>query len=324
MTPGNRNLITDVPGLFVGNASDGILKSGTTVLAGSSPFAASVHVMGGAPGTRETDLLAPGTLVGEVDAIVLSGGSAFGLSAADGVMAVLRRAGRGLEVGGHRVPIVPGAIIFDLLAGGDHGWTDTPYPHLGRKAMEAAAEDFDLGSIGAGTGAMAGRLKGGLGSASARVGEATVGALVVANPVGGVAHPETGQFWAAPFELGGEFGGRGPAPDARTDPREPLAGGATTIAVVATDAALGKAECKRLAGMAHAGIARAILPSHTPFDGDLVFGVSTGTGAAPDAAGLAALGHAAATCLARAIARSVFEAAAAFGDPYPVWNDAFG
>lgn len=319
LSPGPLNLITDVPGLAVGQAEDATLKSGVTVLLSEQPMVAGYHVMGGAPGTRETDLLRPDTLVEAVDALVLSGGSAFGLAAAEGVMEGLRQRGRGFAVGPHRVPIVPAAILFDLGAGGDHGWTANPYPALGRRALDSAASSFALGSVGAGTGATAGRLKGGIGSASARIGDLTVGALVAANPVGGVAHPETGQFWAAPFEEAGEFGGRGAPGEARIDPTCAMAGGHTTIAIVATDARLTKAQATRLAIAAHDGMARAILPSHTPFDGDLVFSAATGRQAAPDPAGLLMLGHAAATCLARAIARAVYEATPAPGDRWPCW-----
>ncbi len=166
MTPGPRNLITDVAGLRVGNAADPVLKSGVTVLTADQPFVASVHVMGGAPGTRETDLLAPDKSVQAVDALVLSGGSAYGLDACSGVVEGLRAAGRGFRVGPAVVPIVPGAIVFDLLNGGDKGWTVNPYAELGRRALEGAAADFALGTAGAGTGALAAMQKGGLGSAS--------------------------------------------------------------------------------------------------------------------------------------------------------------
>ena len=327
MTPGKRNLITDVAGLAVGNSSSTALKSGVTVLTAATPFTASVHVMGGAPGTRETDLLAPDKMVSEVDALVLSGGSAFGLAAADGVSMALKRAGRGHEAAGYRVPIVPAAILFDLAAGGDHGWSENPYPALGEAAFEAASEDFDIGSVGAGTGATTATLKGGLGSASAVLASGvTVGALVAANPVGDVLHGSGPAFLAAPFEVGAEFGGQtatgsiGPmrtkfAPSAQT---------ATTIAIVATDAALDKAACLRLATTAHDGIARAIVPSHTPFDGDLVFAASTGQRPPPSPTDLLEIGHAAAICLSRAIARGVHAATPAEGDDKPAWRHRYG
>ncbi len=310
MRPGPLNLITDVPGLRVGNAQDAALRSGVTVLTAERPFTAAVHVMGGAPGTRETDLLAPDKLVDHVDALFLSGGSAFGLDAGTGIMAGLRDMGRGFAVGPVRVPIVPGAILFDLLNGGEKHWDDSPYPALGRAALVAAGTDFALGTAGAGFGAMTGTLKGGLGSASCVLPSGiTVGALVAVNALGSATVGETGQFWAAPWEEGDEFGGLGPAPMQRHDapiPRKRM-GEATTIAIVATDAALTKSQAQRMAVAAHDGMARALVPSHTPLDGDLVFSVSTGGHAMVDPlTDTFQIGHAAATCLARAIARAVF------------------
>lgn len=326
MKPGTRNLITDVAGLRVGNAGDGDLRSGSTVLTADKPFAASVHVMGGAPGSRETDLLAPDKLVEGVDAVFLSGGSAFGLSAGDGVMEGLRAIGRGFTVGDVRVPIVPGAIVFDLLNGGDKAWRQNPYPALGRAALDAAASDFSIGSAGAGIGAMTGRLKGGLGSASAVLDSGiTVGALVVVNALGSATVGDGRHFWAAPWEMDGEFGGLGPAqqhmPQTEPVPEKRL-GEATTIAIVATDAALSKPALKRLATVAHDGMARALVPSHTPLDGDLIFAVSTGARQMQDPlADQFGLGHAAASCLARAIARGVHAATSAPGDLQPCWGD---
>lgn len=326
MKPGRRNLITDVAGLRVGNASDAALRSGVTVLVGDAPFAASVHVMGGAPGTRETDLLAPDKLVPAVDALVLSGGSAFGLAACDGVMAALHAAGRGFAVGAARVPIVPGAIVFDLLTGGDKNWAQNPYPALGQSACDAAAAQFEIGSHGAGTGALTGNLKGGLGSASAVLENgATVGALVVVNALGQATVGETRYFWAAPWELEGEFGGLG-LPAAFPAAHEPAPmkrmGEATTIAVVATDAALDKAQLQRMAVAAHDGMARALVPSHTPLDGDLVFAASTGARPLADpVADPFLLGHAAAATLARAIARAVHAARPSAGDRQTCWSD---
>lgn len=327
MQPGPRNLITDVAGLRVGNASDDVLKSGTTVLVGDAPLTASVSVMGGAPGTRETDLLDPDRTAPAVDALVLSGGSAFGLAAAQGVMDDLAKAGRGFAVGTARVPIVPAAILFDLVNGGQKDWTDNPYPALGRKALSAASETFALGSAGAGTGASTMMLKGGLGSASCKLETGvTVGALVAANPVGCVTTPGERHFWAAPFELNGEFGGLGPDPSPA--PRDlsvsrkaaMVAGTNTTIAIVATDASLDKAQCKRLATAAQDGLARAIVPSHGPMDGDLVFAASTGRHAltVPDR-DMHLLCHAAAVTLSRAIARAIFEASEAPHDAIPTW-----
>ena len=325
MIPGPRNLITDVPGLWVGQAQDAVLKSGVTVLTADAPFVASVAVMGGAPGTRETDLLAPDKMVPAVDALCLAGGSAFGLAAAQGVMEALHDAGRGFAVHSARIPIVPAAIVFDLLNGGDKSWTGNPYPALGRAALAAAGPGFALGSAGAGTGAQTAMHKGGTGSASLILpGGATVGALVVANPLGSVTTPSGRHFWAAPFEIGTEFGGLGPDPAPGLQPlpasRKAAAmtpQGNTTIAIVATDAALDKAACQRLAWAAHDGIARAIVPAHSPHDGDLVFAAATGARPAPAPGDWPVLCHAAALCLSRAIARAVWEATPAPGDLLP-------
>ena len=348
---GPRNLITDVPGLRVGNAQDDRVKSGTTVLTAERPFAASVDVSGGAPGTRETDCLAPEQIVQRVDALVLSGGSAFGLDAASAVANELRRAGRGFPVGPVRVPIVPAAILFDLLNGGRTDWIDNLYYALGREAFGAAAETFALGSAGAGTGATTANLKGGLGSASFVLpGGATVGALVAANPHGSAVAGEGGHFLAAAHEVGDEFGGLGVAPDldplllgrneklaawerlhgAGEGAGEGAAAGVpphmnTTIAIVATDARLDKPQLKRLAVAAQDGMARALAPSHTPFDGDLVFALSTGERPLADPVGEPMLlGHVASLCLARAIARGVHRASARPGDTLPSWYARFG
>ncbi|ASJ76432.1 P1 family peptidase [Granulosicoccus antarcticus] len=344
---GPRNLITDIPGLRVGNASDAQIKSGVTVLTSEQPFIASVDIMGGAPGTRETDCLAPDKLVEEVDALVLSGGSALGLDAASGVVAALRESGRGFNVGPVRVPIVPAAIIFDLLNGGQSDWLYNPYQALGRQALAAAGEGFALGSAGAGVGATTAVLKGGLGSASIVMPDGTlVGALVVVNPHGSVVTPGGKAFWAAPFEMHGEFGGCGQpmAPDPFLIPRNdklrayeamrglpggssgsPPAGMNTTIAIVATNAVMNKAQLLRMAVAAQDGMARAIVPSHTPFDGDLVFALSTcGVPMQAPVEDAMRLGHAAAVCLSRAIARAVYLAESAPGDTLPSWQDKFG
>ncbi len=333
MRPGKRNLITDIAGLLVGNAQDHALKSGTTVLTAKQPFVASCFVMGGAPGSRDTDLLEPDKTVEAVDALVLSGGSAFGLDAASGVTDGLRAAGRGFAVGPFNVPIVPAAIVFDLMNGGEKDWGENPYRALGRDALANAGPDFPLGTSGAGTGATTGTLKGGLGSASLVLPSGhTVGALVVANAVGGVTVGDTPHFWAAPFEVDGEFGGRGPCPhpdplaiprSEKTDALKTQAN--TTIAIVATDASLSKAGCKRLAVVAHDGLARAIVPAHTPYDGDLVFALSTNEKPLSDpAVDAVLLGYAAAHCLARAVARAVYNAAPAPGDVLPTWSRKWG
>ncbi|MEP2435662.1 MAG: P1 family peptidase [Roseibium sp.] len=332
--PGPRNLITDVPGLKVGHACNPELKSGATVLFPDEPAVTSVAIHGGAPGTREIALLEPEQTVNAVDAVVLAGGSAFGLDAGAGVQGRLAELGYGFAVGPVRVPIVPTAILFDLLNGGDKGWgSAAPYRDLGRAALDNAGLGFALGTIGAGTGATTANLKGGLGSASIVLDNGiTVGALVAVNALGRATIGETGHFWAAPFEQGLEFGGLGlpsPLPANAVDVKTKLdglkAGANTTIAAVATDAVLTKSEAKRLAVMAHDGLARALWPAHTPLDGDLVFAMSTGRQPMERALeDMVQIGAAAASCLARAIARGIYYAEAAEGDPVPTWRDTFG
>lgn len=331
MKPGPKNRITDVAGLKVGNATDHALRSGVTVVLCDEPAVAAVQVLGGAPGTRETDLLEPHNTVQTVDALVLSGGSAFGLDAASGVQAGLREAGRGFAVGPFRVPIVPAAILFDLMNGGDKDWGRyPPYRELGYTALAEAAEDFETGSAGAGTGALTATFKGGLGSASIVLETGfTVGALVAVNALGSATVGDTRHFWAAPFEEAEEFGGLGlpfPFPaDARIPrtkmSRRPTGTENTTIAVIATDAVLSKAEAKRLAIAAHDGFARALWPAHTPLDGDLVFALATGkSGRVPAPEDFIALCAAAASTMARAIARGVHDATPMPGDVMPSWS----
>lgn len=323
--PGPLNLITDVPGLRVGNATNESVRSGVTVLLVDGFWAAAVDVRGGGPGTRETEVLAAENLVGHAHAIVLSGGSVFGLAAADGVTAALSAQGQGLRLtaGSPAIPIVPAAVLHDLGNGGDKAWgLEPPYRRLGIEAVGAAAPGFELGLVGAGRGARAGLLPGGLGSASIDLGHGLrVGALVAANPVGSVQMPDQRTFWAWPYELNQEFGGHRPAPtlppcsdpvpdDTRLAALGRLQAGAnTTIAVVACNADLSSAECKRVAMMAHDGMARAVRPAHTPFDGDTVFALASkqldlGEGLARQAQ-IGRIGSAAADCLARAIARAV-------------------
>jgi D-aminopeptidase len=266
--------------------------------------------------------------VQEVDALVLAGGSAFGLDACSGVMEGLRAAGRGFAVGDQRVPIVPGAILFDLLNGGEKRWAANPYAALGRRAFEKAGPEFSLGSAGAGYGAMTGRWKGGVGSASAvLVSGVTVGALVAVNALGSVTVGEGPQFWAAPWELSGEFGGLGQAavfPASDEPPVRKRLGEATTLAIVATDARMSRVQALRMATAAQDGMARAIVPSHTPLDGDLVFAAATGVRDLADPlADSFAIGHAAACCLARAIARAVYLAQPQPGDLQPAWAARF-
>ena len=329
MRPGPTNSITDVTGLLVGHGTDQTLKSGATVLLADAPFTASVAVMGGAPGTRETDLLHPDKSVAQVDALVLSGGSAYGLDACSGVVDGLRAQGRGYVVGSAVIPLVPGAIVFDLLSGGAQDWTDNPYRDLGRAAFDTAGTNVAQGSVGAGTGAMTAMMKGGLGTASFLLPSGhMVGTLVAANPMGSVTTPGERHFWAAPFEIDGEFGGLGP------DTRAGLGTGLhslkvqamreranTTIAIVATDAALTKAECQRIAWAAHDGIGRACVPAHSPSDGDLVFAAAHGEKPLSGPQDLAMIGHAASLCLSRAIARGVYHAAGHPNDLLPTWSD---
>ena len=329
MQAGPKNLITDVAGLRVGQAQHAGLRSGCTVLTADHPFTAAVHIMGGAPGTRETDLLAPDKLVQQVDALVLSGGSAFGLDTCSGVADVLRAQGRGFAVDDQHVPIVPGAILFDLLNGGDKTWARNPYYALGQQAFLAATEDFTLGTAGAGFGAATGYWKGGLGSASLVLPSGlTVGALVAVNASGAVTVNDGAHFWAAAWERNAEFGGLGPCPQL-ANPGAPLPhkrmGEATTIAIVATDATLTQAQAQRMATAAHDGMARAIVPSHTPLDGDLIFAAATGEKPLVEPlTDTFQLGHAAATCLARAIARAIYEATPMAGDLQPCYRQRHG
>lgn len=331
MRPGPLNLITDVGGLTVGNAADATLKSGVTVVLCDPPAIAAVQVLGGAPGTRETDLLEPHNAVQTVDALVLSGGSAFGLDAASGVQAALREMGRGFAVGPLRVPIVPAAILFDLINGGNKDWGRyPPYRDLGYAAVEAASRNFATGTAGAGTGALTATFKGGLGSASMALPNGiTIGALVAVNALGSATIGDTGHFWAAPFEENMEFGGLGmpyPFPHNARDLRikfreQKIEAQNTTIALIATDAVLSKAEAKRLAISAHDGFSRALWPSHTPLDGDLVFALATGaSGKTVSVQDFIDLGAAATSTMARAIARGVYAASPAEGDLLPTWQ----
>jgi len=329
-----NNLITDISGVRVGHADDARLASGVTAIVFDRPVVAAVDVRGGGPGTRESAALDPANTVEGIDAIALGGGSAFGLDAAGGIQGLLAEQGRGFAVRDALIPIVPGAIIFDLLNGGDKAWGRfAPYRDLGYAAASAAAADFALGSVGAGLGATTATLKGGVGSASA-VTQAgvTVGALAVVNAVGSVTVGDGPWFWAAPFEVNGEFGGRGlPARFTPDMLAARLKGGPaaqasenTTLVVVATDAALNKPQAKRLAMIAQTGMARAIYPVHAPLDGDVVFAAATGQKPVDPLYGLTELGMVAANVVARAIARSVFTATALpFPGALPSWQDRF-
>ena len=330
-----KNLLTDIAGVRVGHADDAALASGVTAIVFDSPAVASIDVRGGGPGTREDAALKPESTVEAIDAIALSGGSALGLDAAGGVQAWLAEQGRGLRIREAVIPIVPGAICFDLLNGGNKAWGRfPPYRDLGYAAARAASADFALGSVGAGLGATTANFKGGLGSASAQTeGGVMVGALAVVNAVGSVTVGDGPWFWAAPFETGDEFGGRG-LPNSFTPDllRARLKGGPeatpsenTTLVVVVTDAVLTKPQAKRLAMIAHTGMARAIYPVHAPLDGDVVFAAATGKKPIDPLFGLTELGMVAANTVARAIARGVHCATALpFLGALPAWGDRFG
>ncbi len=324
---GKYNLITDVDGIRVGNADDARLLSGVSVIVPPAGTLAGVDVRGGGPATRETDALSPDCLVEEIHGLVLSGGSVFGLAAADGVITGLAAQGTGFSFGvqPHPCPVVPSACLFDLTNGGDKAWGDAaPYRALGAQALSVADEHFALGNQGAGMGALAGNLKGGLGSASALFNGFTIGALAAVNSFGSAVVPGTSALWASPYVMGDEFPATsvphathehidvGTKAEINSDAARP--GANTTLCVVATDAALTKAQAQRLAIMAQDGLARALRPVHTPFDGDSVFALATGgVRGEVDAASLMRLGAVAADCLARAIARGVWEARAIGG-----------
>jgi len=311
---GPRNAITDVDGIRVGNHADAGMRSGVTVILPDTPCVAAADIRGGAPGTRETDLLDPANSVEVIHGLVFSGGSAFGLDAAAGAVSWLAVQGRGLEVRGVRVPIVPAAIIFDAPAGGRQDWhDDPPYRRMATAACEAAGLDVAQGNVGAGLGATAGPLKGGLGTASCLVDGYQVGALAISNPFGSTVAADSGVFWAGPLEMDGELGVQPDLPRLRPEERgyEPFgeAAGNTTLVAVATNAKLSKAQAQRVAIMAQDGFARAIRPVHSPFDGDSVFVLATGTAQQPvDPPTLSSLGMAAADAVARAIAKGVYNA----------------
>ncbi|MGF1455735.1 MAG: P1 family peptidase [Alphaproteobacteria bacterium] len=324
-SPGTRNLITDVDGVKVGQAHDTAIRTGVTVIRPDRPAVAGVHIRGGGPGTRETDLLDPANLVERVDAIVFSGGSVYGLEAASGVTAWLGAQGAGFPIPGSPLsaPIVPAAILFDLNNGGDKGWGEQPpYDRLGRAAVAATGADVALGNTGAGYGARAGAYKGGTGSASYVTEDGLqVGAIVAVNAFGSPVVPGTRRLWAARFAWGTEMGDWDPGTDRPTaadwpaDTKTALApapssthGTSTTLGVVATNVSLNKAQTQRLAIMAEDGFARAIRPIHTPFDGDVLFALSTERRPLDDSFTLARLGTLAADCVTRAIGRAIYEA----------------
>ena len=329
------NLITDVAGISVGQHHDASRATGVTVVLVDEPNTASVVIRGGAPGSRDTAFLEPEMSATGVNAFVLSGGSAIGLDAAGGVMAVLRSRGIGFRIGTALVPLVSQAIVFDLLNGGDKDWGAEPfYWHLGKRAVEAAGRGaFALGTAGGGFGATTATFKGGTGSASQVTASGfTVGAIAIVNAVGTATIGDGPHFWAAGVERNREFGGLGMpahlhAADLALRTKGARPPPSTTIAVIATDAMLTKAQVKRLAIMADDGLARAIRPAHAPMDGDTVFACATQRRPlSPDfeAPLLTELGMAAGDCIARAIARGVYEATALpFANALPAWRDRF-
>jgi L-aminopeptidase/D-esterase-like protein len=330
-----KNLLTDIPGVRVGHADDHKLGSGVTAIIFDKPAVAAVDVRGGGPGTREESVLRPESTVDAINGLALAGGSAFGLDAAGGVQAWLAEQGHGFKVRDAVIPIVPAAICFDLLNGGDKAWGRfPPYRDLGYAAAAAAGDDFALGSVGAGLGATTATLKGGLGSASAKTTSGvTVAALAVVNAVGSVTVGDGPWFWAAPFEVSNEYGGRG-LPQSFTPDMLALRikGGTaattsenTTLAIVVTDAVLTKPQAKRLAMIAQTGMARAIYPVHAPLDGDVVFAAATCGKPIDPVLGLTELGLEAANVLTRAIARAVYQASRLpYPGALPAWKDRFG
>ncbi|ADM09656.1 hypothetical protein PB2503_08004 [Parvularcula bermudensis HTCC2503] len=318
------NDLGDIPGLTVGQAACSTAETGVTVIVADSPAIAAVDIRGGGPGTRETDALGLSRLVGQVDAIVLAGGSVYGLAAADRVCTLMGKEGRGVGLTGRddipKSPIVPAAILWDLDRGDKRWGAEPPYRDLAEAAYRSRSTSINLGAVGAGKGAMAGAHKGGVGSASAAIAGGRVAALIAVNSFGSPYVPGTPHFWAAPFEQGAEFGGRGVGPhtgiaDFPPDTAMAAMAGArrnTTIGVVATDIPLTRAQAARLAIMAQTGMARALRPVHAPTDGDILFVLSTGKGPAPDTEAaqlrLLTLGTAAADVVARAIARGVYAA----------------
>jgi L-aminopeptidase/D-esterase-like protein len=330
-----KNLLTDIAGVRVGHADDAALASGATAVIFDKPAVAAIDMRGGGPGTREAALLDLANTVERIDAIALAGGSAFGLETGAGMQAWLAERGRGFAVRDAIIPIVPGAIVFDLLNGGNKGWGRfAPYRDLGYAAAAAASTDFALGSAGAGLGATTANFKGGIGSASAATPDGVrVAALAVVNAVGSATVGDGPWFWAAPFEMDGEYGARGMPPSFTPEMLAMRIKGGdaatavenTTLAVVVTDAVLTKPQAKRLAMIAQTGFARAIYPVHAPLDGDVVFAAATCEKPVEPLVGLTELGMVAANVVARSIARGVYAAAALpFADALPAWKDRFG
>lgn len=309
----------DIPGIRVGHEQDAEAGTGCTVVVCEEGAVAGVDVRGGAPGTRETDLLDPSNLVGQIHAVVLSGGSAFGLDAASGVMELLEERGIGFDVGVTRVPIVCAAVLFDLACG---DWRVRPDSAMGRRAAESALDPSYTplrGSVGAGTGATVGKfhgmdyaMRGGIGAHAFRSGRLAVGALIAVNCLGDVIDPRTGMIVAGARDRAGRrFLGTEEAVMAACESRKDVFANNTTIGVIATNALLTKAQARKLASMAHDGLARTMRPAHSMVDGDTIFALSTGTVDAD----MNSLGALAARSVEEAVLDAVRSASLGYGFP---------
>jgi L-aminopeptidase/D-esterase-like protein len=319
---GPSNSITDIDGFLVGNAHDSKLKSGVTVLTRSTSFRASVSILGGAPGTKETDLLSPDKIVDNIDGIVLSGGSAFGLDASSGVMDCLKNRNRGFDTGSIKVPIVPSAILFDLKNGGFKDWKINPYRDLGQNAFLNVSEKFEIGSVGAGCGATTSVVKGGLGTASFFYGDRVkVGAIVAVNSVGSPCFPGTNILYSDFYGANKKHLEKPPA-SSLINSTKLLKGEATTLGIVCTNLNFNKSDLNRIATAAHSGIARAIEPSHTPFDGDIIFSATSGTQPIDSKdKDLMLVCQLSALCITQAIGSAIKAARKKRGDKLACWAD---
>jgi D-aminopeptidase len=320
---GPHNSITDVEGFLVGNAHDEKLKSGVSVLYNNKPFKAGVHIMGGAPGTRETELLSPDKLVKKIDSIVLSGGSAFGLDASSGVVDYLKARGRGFRAGNSIIPIVPSAILFDLNNGGNKNWKFNPYRKLGETAFKELGKEFQVGSIGAGNGATTGDLKGGLGTSSIIFKDRfVIGALVAVNAVGSTCFPGTNKLYAD-YYLNDKLDRSIKTEEKTLGSIKNLNQGSTTLGIVCTNIDFDIADLTRIATSSHAGIARAVYPSHTPFDGDLIFSASSGkiSNKSITDEDLMLACHFGAVCITKAIGNAIKNATSVENDLVKVWKE---
>ena len=319
---GPSNSITDIDGFLVGNAHNDNLKSGVTVLTRSTSFRASVSILGGAPGTKETDLLSPDKIVDNIDGLVLSGGSAFGLDASSGVMDCLKNRNRGFDTGSIKVPIVPSAILFDLKNGGFKDWKTNPYRNLGQNAFLNISHFFEIGSVGAGCGATTSVFKGGLGTNSIFYGDRIkVGAIVAVNSVGSPCFPGTNILYSDFYGANKEHLEKPPT-STLINSTKLLKGEATTLGIVCTNLNFNKNDLNRIATSAHAGIARAIEPSHTPFDGDIIFSATSGTQPIDSKDNdLMLVCQLSALCITKAVGSAIKAAKKKRGDKLACWAD---